>query len=311
MLSVPTVGFARSVNKSQIKLDALCDWIEGSLLFSSHDEIFTPEVVDILCEEQITGSQGLAWEIVQSAWAELGRRQSWGGNGVPFRTKKDAIVLEHDWCDNPAYSFCLMLSFAKWYPNWSQKYKSDYIDQGHLFELLTKESVAASFPEWKVHLTGWTKTKPEKLPDVVEKVANLLSEPIGDLERWASKHANEAGLDLLLYYQFYDDRVGLPVFLMQCASGKNYTSKFHTPDLKIWGRIVNFAATPRKAFAMPFALTDADFIQACNLVDGPLLDRYRLLTPGRSDPNWVSDSLKNDILKWIEPKLDALPRFDE
>lgn len=311
MLSVPTVGFGRSVDKSQIKLDALCDWIEGSLLFSEYREIFASEVVDILCEEEIVGSQELGWEIVQSAWTELGRRQSWVGSGVPFRTKNDVIDMENSWRNNPAYSFCIVLSCAKWYPDWSREYKTDYNAQGHLFELLTKESVAASFPEWKVHLTGWTKEKPEKLPDVVEKVANLLSEPIGDLKRWAPEHANEAGLDLLLYYPFYDGRVGLPVFLMQCASGKNYSGKFHTPNLNIWEKIVNFAATPRKAFAMPFALTDADFIRACNLVDGPLFDRYRLLAPGRSDPDWVSESLKKDILEWIAPKIDALPRSDE
>ncbi len=42
-----------------------------------------------------------------------------------------------------------------------------------------------------------------------------------------------------------------------------------------------------------------------------LLDRYRLLSPGRTEPEWESRELKRAIIRWLEPKIGQLPRDDE
>src|SRR5205823_3869050 len=102
------------------------------------------------------------------------------------------------------------------------------------------------------------------------------------------------GLDLLCYRPYDDGRVGVPVFLVQCASGQDWESKLDTPKLKIWAKIVDFASTPKKAFAMPFTLEDWDFTRKCNDNDGMLMDRYRLLAAGRARPNWISSRLRAD-----------------
>ena len=97
---------------------------------------------------------------------------------------------------------------------------------------------------------------------------------------------------------------------MQCASGKHWIDKLHEPDLDVWTKIVLFAAKPRKAFAIPFALLEEEFMRRCNQVDGMLLDRYRLLGAGRYNTEWVPDCLKDEIIDWITPRLKTLPCYE-
>ena len=98
---------------------------------------------------------------------------------------------------------------------------------------------------------------------------------------------------------------------MQCGSGGNWDGKLHTPNLRVWTKIVQWASKPKKAFATPYALSDEDFIEDCNLVNGLFLDRYRLLSCDQGNPDWVSADLKADIVAWLEPRIQLLPQADE
>ena len=98
----------------------------------------------------------------------------------------------------------------------------------------------------------------------------------------------------LFYRPFPDNRVGVPVYLMQCASGENWVHKLHEPDLNVWTKIILFAATPSKAIAIPFVLLDKEFKQRCNRVNGMLLDRYRLLAAVNHNGKWVPNFLETE-----------------
>lgn len=307
MLAIPTKGIYRSTNSHNVQLDVLCDWIEGSLLFVD-DRLSSTDIVDALCEEQIYSRQEMAWQIVENAWTEMRRRQSCIGDGSPFSITSSFIKRGRRWEEAPAYSFCVLLSFAKWYRTWANQFGRDYTEQGALFEDLTKESLERQFADWKIHPTGWTRSRPARLDNIVQQVASLLGESKGTVERWTSPSAKEAGLDLLCYRPFPDRRAGVPVFLMQCASGCDWEGKLHIPRLEIWNRIVEFTAKPKKAFATPFALLDNDFVRNCNLVDGLLIDRYRLLAVGGLDENWLSPQLRNRLITWARQRVLALPR---
>lgn len=313
MLTPPTVGMARSVREHNVDFVALCDWVEGSVLFDD-EKLSISDVADVLVENEIYTKQEEAkdpLEIVSAAWAEVKRRQNWIGMGSPIKVSRIRLRRLYDWQNAPAHSFCLALSLAQWYPDWAREFGSDYNEQGELFEQLTKEAMEWIFPEWVIHPTGWTRTTPNKLNEVVQEVVSHLGEASGDIERWTEAKAHEAGLDLLCYRPFKDGRVGMPVFLVQCASGVHWNSKLHTPNLRIWTKIVQFASDPKKAFAMPHALSDENFIPTCNLVDGLLLDRYRLLSPGSDNPDWISVELKAAIIKWLKPRIERLPRDKE
>lgn len=217
------------------------------------------------------------------------------------------------WQQAAAHAFCVLLSLAKWYPDWARQFGSDHTDQGELFEQVTKESVVAQFQGWSVHQTGWSKSRTKKLDAVVAKVADLLREPKGDVATWAGTSGNEAGLDLVCLHPLCDDRAGRPAFFFQCASGGNWKDKLRTPSLELWRKLIQFTATglPTKAFSTPFAFLDEEFRRNCNLVDGLLMDRYRLLAASNHDPNWLSAKLKADISKWSEPRVKKLPPAEE
>jgi hypothetical protein len=311
MLAKTQRGMARSIKAHNISLDVFCDWLEGNVLFQDDVELSAVDVVDWLVEEEIYDSQDHAWQLVFDALRELRRRQTWLGQGFPIElTPTHLRRVKPTWRETPSHCFCLALAMRKWYPNWAREFGQDFTEQGELFEELTKTSLQKLFPGWEVYSTGWSRTRTRKLRSVVAAVAACLGEAVGDVERWTKPRANEAGLDLLFYRPFPDKRVGVPVYLLQCASGGDWEGKLHTPNLEIWTKIVQFASKPQKAFATPFALDGGDFVQNCNLVNGMLLDRYRLLSPARDDPDWVPVELRNRIIAWLEPRIERLPKTD-
>ncbi|MGB8656486.1 MAG: hypothetical protein WCE90_01710 [Candidatus Zixiibacteriota bacterium] len=312
MFQLPTNGIARSINEHNSRLDVFSDWLEASVLFSD-SELSRTDVVDALIEHRIYDQQDFADQWVTNAWGEIERRQKCIGNGSPYDITPQRISRKSSWEDVSAYSFCLLLSLVNNYSGlngqWQEKFRTGYIEQGELFELLTKESLEKQFPDWRMYHTGWSRSSPSKLIKIVDEIAAQLGETKGNLELWTSPDAHEAGLDLLFYRPFEDNRVGIPLYLLQCASGGNWTDKLHTPCLKTWTKVIQFAATPRKAFATPFALEDGVFCGYCNLVDGLFLDRYRLLSPSHEDKNWLSTQLNNRIKKWLRPRIKTFPAY--
>ena len=312
MLKLPTSGISQPTGTPpdeithHVKLKILCDWIEASVLFDQED-LSTTDVVEILKEEGIYNDSDPALEIVKRGWRELKRRLSWIGEGSPFSFIPRKIRRMSSWEEYPAHSFCVLLSMPQCYDDWLT---SGYGERGRLFESMTKASIENQFSDWKVYHAGWSASNPVKLSEVVDEVANLLGEEKGNIEPWENPDGNDAGLDLLCYRPFPDNRVGVPVYLMQCASGKNWINKLHEPHLKTWTEMVGFAATPRKAFAIPFALCDNEFKRRCIRVDGMLLDRYRLLSAAKYNKEWVPNCLKDRIIDWMTPKLETLPRYE-
>lgn len=310
MLAIPSKGFRRSITAHNIDLSVCCDWIEASVLFLQ-EELTGADVVDALRENEFYESQDFAWEFVTDSFSHIRDRARLFGRGYPLqfqgrhRLKPSGTVTEYG-----AYGFCLALSIPNSYPKWARSFGQDFNLQGELFEKLTAESVAASLTGWKVHPTGWTRTTPNKLKDVVHSVANLLGEGIGEISRWTRQSANEAGLDLLCFLPFPDGRVGVPVYLVQCASGTNWEEKLRTPDLRVWRKLVTFASDPKKAFSMPYALMEQEFTRHTNVVDGLLLDRHRLLAPGRTDQNWLTRQLNTDLSTWTGGRIGSLPLLE-
>ena len=312
MLILPTSGISPPTGIPpdevihHIELDIFCDWIESCALFDQAN-LSIADVVDILMDGDIYDNSDSALQIVERAWNELKRRFRWIGAGYPFSFIGQTVSAVASWEENPAYSFCMLVSMPRCYDDWST---NGYGEQGWLFESLTKASIENQFLDWEVYHTGWSPSNPVKLSQLVDEVANQLGENTGPIKPWADPDGKDEGLDLLCYRPFPDKRAGIPVYLIQCASGKHWIDKLDEPDLNVWTKIVVFAAKPRKAFAIPFALPDDEFMRRCNQVNGMLLDRYRLLGAARYNKEWVSDSLKNEIIGWMTPRLETLPRYE-
>jgi hypothetical protein len=285
----------------------MCDWIEGCILFGE-DELSQIDIADTLIEEQIYEDHDMCMEMVENAWSEIKRRQYWIGIESPYSFASGGVKRTCEWTEVPAYSFCLLLSLAALYRGWAKQFGRDYTEQGQLFEELTKESLACQFKDWKFYLTGWSRIRAVSINKIVQEIAEQLGESIGNLRRWTNQDQKDAGLDMLCYRPFKDGRVGIPVYLMQCASGSNWEEKLHTPRLELWTRVIEFASKPKKAFATPFAMTDSVFIQKCLLVDGLFIDRYRILSACGDKKKWLSDKLSKKLVGWTNPRVETLPR---
>ena len=309
MLPVPDSGMSRSISKHNIKFDFFCDWIEGSILFDKNEDEFSMrDIVDVLIEESIYEEPDFAMEKVLDAWQELERRLQHIAPRTPFSITHSRLKRVSPWQDVPAHSFCVLLSLAQCYKGWWNSVSGpDYNEQGELFELLTQESLKEQFLDWQIKRTGSSYMQSIKLHEVVHQVASWLGRPTKhDINKRAKSSGKDAGLDLLCYHSFPDNRAGFPIYLMQCASGQDWDNKVHTPDLDLWQDYIDFVVQPQKAFAIPFALDEDDFRELCILVKGLLLDRYRLLAAARYRQHWESPILTNRIVRWATPRIEQL-----
>jgi len=157
MLALPEKGFRRSITAHNVDPVICCDWLEACALFEG-TEVTGSDVVDLLREQEIYAEQDFAWELVGDSLSRLKERKRLLGEGYPFDFQPSRILPRSGWRDYPAYSFCLALSLASAYPNWSRT-GADYGKQGRLFEALTAESVKLSLPGWDVHATGCLATR--------------------------------------------------------------------------------------------------------------------------------------------------------
>lgn len=306
MLTFPHKGFNRSVTTHNVDVGNCCDWLEANSIFFDGD-LSKSELVDLLCENEIYAEQDFAWELVSDVWINLRRRSRIFGCGYPLDVQPSRIIARGDWRAYSPYAFCLTLSLSNLYPVWARGFGPDSNEQGDIFEALTAAAFESTFAGWGVFRTGWSSSNVSNLKLIVEQIIKRISETSGNISKWTKPTANDAGLDLLCYFPFSDERGGIPIYMFQCASGANWESKLKTPDLRIWKKVIDFASDPKKAFAMPFALSDEEFIRNCNIVNGLFFDRYRLLAPGVSKRNWMTDdNLKTKMAKWIEERISAL-----
>ena len=302
MLRLPERGIRRSIQSHNSDFFALCDWVEASAL-TTDDELTRGDVLDNLITEQIYDDQDFCAEQLADVWNELARRHKWLSDDSPIQTRGHKLLSDVDWREWPALAFCLHVSLAPLYSGYYRHFGSDYTDQGELFELLTMEFSSTAFPLWKSFRSGWSASHTVKLEQVVPQFADTIRQDVAALEKYGNRQANESGLDLAWYRPFHDGRGGYPIYLVQCASGRGWPNKLHTPELAVWTKLIDFTHPPSKAFSCPFALLDDEFARRTNQVQGLLLDRYRLLSPGAPEPQWVSRELRDRLVEWLEPRV--------
>jgi hypothetical protein len=310
MLSPPTKGFALSVNKHNVELDALVEWIEGCITFDEK-RVSQIDVVDILLEEQFYRNQDFAKSRVNDAWNELSRRARCLGSASPFRVSSSHIEQLKSWKRTAAYAFCLMLSLQVSYRSaFTAIFGTDYTEQGMLFERLTAESIGAL--GWKTHATGWSKEAPASIFERVEALAQHLGEPsrAEAIGIWTEADAKDGGLDVVCHIPFRDEWSGRSLYFVQCASGENWKEKRSTPDIALWDKLLDFATRPSRGLSIPFALLANDFRRAANSDNLSLvLDRHRLSAPSETTrKTWLSKQLTRDLNNWTQERIAAIAK---
>ncbi|MCC6486911.1 MAG: hypothetical protein IT364_05365 [Candidatus Hydrogenedentes bacterium] len=308
MLALPEVGMARSVKQHNIDMNVLCDWIEASIVLQD-DRISKADVVKSLIQHQVYDKQDFAMEIVDQAWSVMASRMKYLNEPLGIQVSKNRISRSQKWDTLPAYGFCMTLACAPVYPSWLQHWGAPSV-RGELFEELAHESFSSAYRGWTVQRIGWSPGNPAKLRKTIAKIISDLNEVEGkELGLHVDEHANELGLDLLAYYSYGDVHASLPVLLVQCASGDNWRTKRHTPDLGLWRTIVSFNSCPVRGMVMPFAYANSqDHRKHTKAVDGVFVDRLRLLGGFLRNATAVSAALDAKLVAWVQPLLASAPK---
>jgi len=179
MLGLPESGLRPYRDGHRTDLSIFCDWLEGSLLFTADGRLSLSDIKDVLMDEHLYESQDLASEFLADAWREFDRRKSALGQSYPIQIENLRLLRLMTWRQAPAYSFCLLLSFAERYRSWAKSFGSDFTEQGSLFEEITCAALECEMNGWKVHSTGWSRANAAGLKTIVEDVRVLLREDAG------------------------------------------------------------------------------------------------------------------------------------
>jgi hypothetical protein len=310
LLAVPGVGFVgRSINAHRSDVMVVADWLEGTALFFGCS-VSRMDVRDFLCDNGYYQDQAYAMAFVDQVWAELGKRCLWMNSYPVFQLDKNRSQCLIGWQDALGYAFCLMLTFLQRYSRKQHPklHSNKFVQQGDLFERLSEESLTRL--GWKTLRTGWASgITNASFRTIINRVAKELNEDwINDAGLVVFKNAKDEGLDLVVHRPFTDARVGRPYFLVQCASGKDWQDKLHTPRVEVWSKLIVFTTDPRRAFCFPLAVGEDDFRAACARCTGMLLDRYRLLSSGTALNMHLSGDLQQGLKTWLTSRVAALPR---
>jgi hypothetical protein len=308
MLGRPENGLLRSIKQHNSDLNVLCDWIEASVVFEN-DHLSKSDVTTALQQFQIYEKQGFATEIVDVAWSVIASRMKYLNAPLGIQVSGNRITRSATWDTFPAYGFCLALACAQFYPSWVKQWGAATV-RGELFEELAQESFSTTLSGWKVRRVGWSPGNPTKLCAAIDSIISDLNEVEGsELKLHIDEHANELGLDLLAYYSYGDAHASLPVLLVQCASGDNWKSKRHTPDLGLWRTIVSFNSCPVRGFAIPFAYADSQELRKhTRSINGVFVDRIRLLGAFHRTSTNVSAALDGKLVGWVTGIIGTVPK---
>lgn len=310
MLCLPREGFRLSIKEHNSSLNALIEWVEGTVTFTD-ERITQSDVVDVLTEEEVYRSQDFARDWLETAWTEMTRRQSILGTYCPYSIEGRRIQRVREWNNTAAYSFCLMLALqVRYRVELDPVVPPDYNTQGILFERLTLAALKGR--GMAVHSTAWSKEASASIRERVDALAAHLGERAcdGAIDRWAEPEIKDGGLDVVCHLPFPDGWGGRPLYLIQCASGENWRGKKSTPKVTLWEKLIDFTTKPLRGIAMPFALLEHEFRREANDdLLALLLDRHRIGALPFGDPDtWPEAALSTDLNSWTQPRVTALPR---
>jgi hypothetical protein len=309
LLAVPGTGFvANSVTVHRSDLIVVTDWLEASILFFNKP-VSKMDVRDFLCANGYYQDQSFAMAFVDEVWGEVRRRIQLLPKHHVLRIQADVVEPTMKWRAALGHAFLMMLTAIQRYSqaDYPNLFDTSYIQQGDLFERFSEESLKKY--GWVTLRTGWASgISNPAFSTIVENVAQELGEAwVNDDALPIFKDAKEEGLDLVIHRPFADKRVGHPFFLIQCASGDNWTTKLHTPDLEVWTKLIVFVTSPRRGFCFPLTLDEDEFKAKCAKCTGLFLDRYRLLGNGMGLTKNLSTGLQSGLRNWLAPRIAALP----
>ena len=291
----------------------LADWIELKALHGDDRNASTQDLVaelrrdgsmDALPVEEdihkLTDFGGEVTEvIVNDAFSEIEDRSIAAGPGYPFIVEDQYIELKPSMnIDNSTYLFLLVLSYFG-----SGAGEPVRIRPERDFEDISIEA-AKNYLGCNPHdgsylLAFPRRTKEKDFHAAVDKLSQLLHEGEGSRHSSISKHKKDAGLDLVVWHGFVDQKPGQLIAFGQCTTAKDWRGKVNSlPRPLDWCRLWMLdapAVSPIRMLFIPH-IPDNDQWREASILGGVLFDRCRISYHAPNYPGAVASC----CTRWVE-----------
>ena len=306
MIAVPEQGLLDARSVADVRTGVLADWLEANLLFREPRITSSDVVESLLTYAAFAGDQAQGYAIASRGWRELEQRGRSGGTAGSLAIDANAIDARTDWQESLIWSFFVLLSVQTAFPSWAKAH-ADYPTQGELFEQVVETICPAIFPGWCSYRTGWSPNDAKDISAIVDELRSRIH-VLGSQNplRWLEEGSKDGGLDIVCYRPFADEREALPVYFLQCASGRNWRDKVNTPNAAVWQKVLDAAVQPSTGIAAPFVVDHDQLRRAALQGQTIVLDRLRMLSAATSAGISLPKELGDRVLDWMRPRVESL-----
>ena len=240
---------------------------------------------------------------LEDTWVELKGREKLLGDQYPLAVRDRTLELVGDMESCPSFVLLLLAATARHYDCGETK------ELPRLFEHVVVAS-ATGLLGGKAARFGWPPDEdtPSSVHDRIKHIARKLELEPQNLGEKVGAHDKDVGLDVAAHHAVGGSAVGSVVFLIQCATGRNWTGKAGV-SVERWKDLIQWNSVPVPAFAVPWWWArDEEYLRHFRRMGhAVVLDRARLLK-GRPDGHLDVDR-KADVEKWARRRLTALPKL--
>ena len=120
---------------------------------------------------------------------------------------------------------------------------------------------------------------------------------------------NDAGVDVVAWWRFKDQRIGFPVLLAQCTVQLRWDRKLKDVDPDLWREWINFGTVPpQKCLVIPFAVDLKEERWPHRTTQaGVIIDRNRIMELlNELDDEVLANLVDSDVQRWVQTEFESL-----
>ncbi len=309
---------------------SFADWVELCALLEPSGIISAARVADVVRDASLVGiaksdlpagdvsfrdsdtltDEDAAERFTEDVWAQLKMRARISSNSYPLAIEKDRLIRRYQaWHDAAGFTMLLVADLSRLYPDAAISIEPDS-GFPRLFEkvveacgrgLFRGSSARFGVPrdqDWPAQMERRIHTLGERLKLTLESLEGKIQSKVGD-----------RGLDVAVRLSSGDDGPGTVVFLVQCATGKNWRGKRGEPSIPDWQNILQWNAHLLRVVAVPWRFKESrEYAENYRHFDAVILDRMRL-NCGWPD-KFLEPNTKQLIRSWCEKQIKKLPTLN-
>jgi hypothetical protein len=266
---------------------------------------------------------------IDRLFAEIAQRQRAGGSVYPFEQQGKRRLVARDAAGADSYLLLLVLSLED--APFRREKRTSEVERAYdklaaeaLRRFLGRNAKAVRFARSSHDPEDPENTRPKRFDKAIAWLRDKLDLGPGvdrppkheEVSHWEDPQGltplrsyKDAGVDVVAWWHFKDERIGFPVLLAQCTVQVRWERKLKDVDPDLWRGWINFGTVPpQKCLVIPFAV-DLEEERWPNRITqaGVIIDRVRFieLLDELADEQ-LSQLVTEETRAWLRAELEAL-----